>query len=81
MILTIDTDKKHLVIEKATVQEVYEYVAKLDLLDYSIVTKKEYIPYYGTYKPELFATTKATYHTGDQSKDISKTLKTYFNIT
>lgn len=39
MIVTIDTDKKEIVIEKATVQEIYEYVAKFGLLDYTIVPK------------------------------------------
>ena len=38
MIVTINTDKMELTIEKATMQELYEYVAKFNLLDYTIVT-------------------------------------------
>lgn len=48
MIVTIDTDKKEIVIEKATVQEIYECVAKFELLDYSIVSKQSF-KWYPTY--------------------------------
>ena len=47
MIVTIDTDKKELIIEKATIQEIYKYTAQLELLDYTIISKIKTLPSVG----------------------------------
>ena len=90
MIITIDTDKKELIIEKATVQEIYEYIARFGLLDYTIVPKQNLsrypvyptIPTYPTtdpvYKPPVYK--PYDYKVTCATADIDNYFKAYYNI-
>ena len=65
MIVTIDTDKKEIVIEKATVQEIYEYVAKFGLLEYTIISKQS-LSWYTVYPTiPTYPTTDPVYKSYD----------------
>ena len=77
MIVTIDTDKEEIVIEKATVQEIYEYIAKFGLLDYSITSAKT--P--ATPKPYIKkGTIQPPHYSKGTDFDIDKHFKLYYNI-
>ena len=79
MIVTIDTDKKEILIEEATMNELYEYVAKFNLLNYTVVSKQTYnlFPIISgkPYRPN----TDDWYVTCNTS-DIDKAFKTNYNI-
>lgn len=78
MIVTIDTDKKEILIEEATMNELYEYVAKFNLLNYTIKSKQSYV-YTAPYVVEPFKKEPKEQKT-NFNDDIAKAFKLYYNI-